>query len=53
VALARLSEEACPQQPVTERKQSQNPKEPLPQFLHPNGDSIFENALKQVKAGYF
>jgi hypothetical protein len=38
---------------VTERKQSQNPKEPLPQFLHPNGDSIFENALKQVKAGYF
>jgi hypothetical protein len=27
--LARLSEEACPTRPVTERKQSQNPKAPL------------------------
>ena len=43
--LARLSEGACPQRPVTERKRSQNPKEPLPPFPHPNGYSIFENAL--------
>src|ERR1700678_3955213 len=52
VLLARLSEGACPQRPVTEREQSQNPKEPLPQFLHPNGYSIFENALMQDKASY-
>jgi hypothetical protein len=32
--LARLSEGVCPQRPVTERKRSQNPKEPLPLFLN-------------------
>ena len=52
VFLARLSEGACPQRPVTERKRSQNPKEPLSSFLHPNGYRIFENALRQVKAAY-
>jgi hypothetical protein len=44
--LARLSEGACPQRPVTERKRSQNPKEPLPLSPQPDGYSIFENALK-------
>ena len=44
--LARLSEGACPLWPVTERKRSQNPKEPLFRFFHPNGYNIFENAFK-------
>jgi hypothetical protein len=45
--LARLSEEVCPQGPVTERKRSQNPKGPLPLSPQPDGCSIFENALKE------
>jgi hypothetical protein len=34
------------QRPVTERKRSQNPKEPLFRPFHPNGCRIFENAPK-------
>src|SRR5580658_9863364 len=47
--LARLSEGACPKRPVTERKRSQNPEAPL-LASRPHGDSIFDNALKVIKA---
>jgi len=40
-----LSEGTCPQRPVTERKRSQNPKEPLLSFSHPHDYSFSENAL--------
>ena len=49
--LARLSEGACPQRPVTERKQSQNPEDPLLFSSQPNGYSFFENALNVRKIG--
>ena len=51
--LARLSEGACPQWPVTERKRSQNPKEPLLCPSKPRGYRFYENALRLFAAALF